>query len=33
MRRGSLGEAVAAHAVSNGLIAIAVLGNNDWQLW
>ena len=33
MQRGSLGEAVAAHATTNGLIAIAVLGYGQWQLW
>jgi exosortase E/protease (VPEID-CTERM system) len=33
IRRGRLGEAVAAHAVSNGLIAICVLGGDQWQLW
>jgi exosortase E/protease (VPEID-CTERM system) len=33
MRQGSLGEPVLAHAVTNGLIAIAVLGFGQWQLW
>jgi exosortase E/protease (VPEID-CTERM system) len=33
MRRGSLGEPVLAHAVTNGLIAIAVVGFGQWQLW
>ena len=33
MRRGSLGEPVVAHGVTNGLIAIAVLGFGQWQLW
>ena len=33
MRRGSLGEAVAAHATSNGLVAVAVLLTGQWQLW
>ncbi|HEX4240306.1 MAG TPA: exosortase E/protease, VPEID-CTERM system [Steroidobacteraceae bacterium] len=32
MRRG-LGEAVAAHVASNVLVAAAVLGANQWQLW
>ncbi len=32
-RRGRLGEAVAAHAVANGLIAVGVLGWGQWQLW
>jgi len=33
MRKGSLGEPVFAHAVTNALIAIAVLGFSQWQLW
>jgi exosortase E/protease (VPEID-CTERM system) len=33
IRRGSLGEAVAAHATSNALIAAYVLAGNQWQLW
>jgi exosortase E/protease (VPEID-CTERM system) len=33
VRRDRLGEAVAAHAVSNALLAISVLGWNQWQLW
>ncbi len=33
MRRGSLGEAVAAHATTNALIAVAVLAAGQWQLW
>jgi exosortase E/protease (VPEID-CTERM system) len=33
MRRGSLGEPVFAHAITNALIAIAVLGFGQWQLW
>jgi exosortase E/protease (VPEID-CTERM system) len=33
IRRGSLGEAVAAHATSNALIAASVLAGNQWQLW
>ena len=33
MRTGRLGEAVAAHATTNGLIAIWVLGLEQWQLW
>jgi CAAX prenyl protease-like protein len=32
-RRGSLGEAVAAHATTNALIAASVLAGNQWQLW
>ena len=33
MRRGQIGEAVIAHATSNALIAVSVLGWNQWQLW
>jgi exosortase E/protease (VPEID-CTERM system) len=33
VRRGSLGEAVAAHATTNALIAAGVLAGNQWQLW
>lgn len=33
VRRGSLGEAVAAHATSNALIAATVLAAGEWQLW
>jgi exosortase E/protease (VPEID-CTERM system) len=33
IRRGSLGEAVAAHVTSNALIAACVLEFNQWQLW
>lgn len=33
MRRGSLGEALAAHATSNALVAVSVLGFDQWQLW
>ena len=33
MRTGSLGEAVAAHATSNALIAATVLTTGRWQLW
>jgi membrane protease YdiL (CAAX protease family) len=32
-RRGRIGEAVAAHATANALIAASVLGVNQWQLW
>jgi exosortase E/protease (VPEID-CTERM system) len=31
--RGRIGEAAAAHATTNGLIAASVLGWNQWQLW
>jgi exosortase E/protease (VPEID-CTERM system) len=33
MRRGQIGEAIVAHATSNAMIAFAVLGWNQWQLW
>lgn len=33
VRRGRLGEAVAAHATANALIAVSVLGAGQWQLW
>jgi exosortase E/protease (VPEID-CTERM system) len=33
MRRDSVGEAVAAHATTNALIAVSVLAWNQWQLW
>jgi exosortase E/protease (VPEID-CTERM system) len=33
MRRGQIGEAVVAHATSNALIALCVLGWHQWQLW
>jgi CAAX prenyl protease-like protein len=33
VRRGTLGEAVAAHATANALIAVGVLGYGKWQLW
>src|SRR5271165_6853769 len=33
MRRGRIGEAVAAHAVTNALLAIYVLTTGNWQLW
>ena len=33
VRRDHLGEAVTAHAVSNGLIAASALGWGQWQLW
>jgi CAAX prenyl protease-like protein len=33
MRRGSIGDAVAAHATTNALIAAAVLFAGYWQLW
>ncbi|MEO8259756.1 MAG: CAAX prenyl protease-related protein [Acidobacteriota bacterium] len=33
LRRGSIGDAVAAHATTNALIAAAVLGAGLWHLW
>jgi exosortase E/protease (VPEID-CTERM system) len=33
VRRGSLGEAVAAHITANALVAAGVLGAGQWQLW
>jgi exosortase E/protease (VPEID-CTERM system) len=33
IHRGRIGEAVAAHATANALIAGAVLGWQQWQLW
>jgi exosortase E/protease (VPEID-CTERM system) len=33
VRKGQLGEAVVAHAVTNGLIAAAVLLLSCWKLW
>jgi exosortase E/protease (VPEID-CTERM system) len=33
IRRDRLGEAVAAHLVSNALVAAAVLLGGQWQLW
>jgi exosortase E/protease (VPEID-CTERM system) len=33
VKRGSLGEAVAAHVTTNALVAAGVLGAGQWQLW
>ncbi len=33
IRRGRIGEAVAAHATTNAMIAASVLGWHQWQLW
>jgi exosortase E/protease (VPEID-CTERM system) len=33
IRRGSLGEAIAAHATSNALLAATVLAGDQWELW
>lgn len=32
-RTGRLGEAICAHATTNALIAVAVVGWNHWELW
>jgi exosortase E/protease (VPEID-CTERM system) len=32
-RRGRIGDAVVAHAVTNALIAVVVLKTGDWSLW
>lgn len=32
-RRGRIGEAVTAHAVTNALLAVYVLATGNWQLW
>jgi len=33
LREGRIGEAVVAHAVTNGLLALYVLITGNWQLW
>ena len=33
MRRGSMGDAVVAHATTNALIAVWVLARGQWHLW
>jgi exosortase E/protease (VPEID-CTERM system) len=33
VRRGSIGDAVLAHAVTNALLAVWVLSTGAWQLW
>jgi exosortase E/protease (VPEID-CTERM system) len=33
LRKGRIGEAVVAHAVTNGLLALYVLVTGNWQLW
>jgi hypothetical protein len=32
-RRGELGDAIAAHAITNALIAAYVLAIGAWTLW
>ncbi len=33
LRRGSIGDAVVAHATTNALIAFSVLAGGKWNLW
>jgi exosortase E/protease (VPEID-CTERM system) len=33
MRTGRIGDAVAAHAIANGLLCVLVLGFDQWQYW
>jgi CAAX prenyl protease-like protein len=33
LRRGRIGDAVAAHSVANALVAAWVLSAGDWNLW
>jgi hypothetical protein len=33
LRRGSLGDAVVAHATTNGLLAAYVLATGAWAFW
>jgi exosortase E/protease (VPEID-CTERM system) len=33
LRKGRIGEAVAAHATANGVIAIWVIFGGNWQMW
>jgi exosortase E/protease (VPEID-CTERM system) len=33
MRTGRIGESIAAHATTNGLIALCVIFGTQWQLW
>jgi CAAX prenyl protease-like protein len=33
IRRGRIGEAVVAHATTNGLLAAWVLLTGNWQMW
>jgi exosortase E/protease (VPEID-CTERM system) len=33
LRRGRIGDAIAAHATTNALIAVDVLAFHQWQLW
>ena len=33
IHRGRLSDAILAHAITNGLIAVYVLGAGSWHLW
>jgi len=33
VRRGRIGDAVAAHALTNALLAVYVLAFHQWHLW
>jgi uncharacterized protein len=33
IRTGRIGESIAAHAVTNALICVYVLSDQQWQLW
>ncbi len=33
LRKGRLGNAIVAHGVANGMLAVAVLGFHRWDLW
>jgi hypothetical protein len=33
LRRGSIGNAAAAHATTNALLVVWVLIGNHWQYW
>jgi hypothetical protein len=33
IRTGRIGESIAAHATTNGLIAVCVIVGGQWQLW
>ncbi len=33
VRRGRIGDAVVAHATTNGLLALWVLAGGNWRLW
>jgi CAAX prenyl protease-like protein len=33
LRRGRIGDAVAAHATTNALLAVDVLAFHHWHLW